>query len=103
MRERTMSDAEKKKEDKFIDEMVESMQDYKTPRHYDADDVDARIQFYDEHKTLRKSPEWVKDLYYKSRIGVFRRWCFIFCFGDMNEDFRGKIKRLEGEQHVNKE
>lgn len=66
---------------------------------YRKSDIDARIKFYDEHKTLRKSPDWLQDLYRKNGICyIFRRWIFYFCFGNMQEDFIEKIKNLEIEK-----
>jgi hypothetical protein len=103
--------SEKTKEDKFIDEMVESMQDYKKPRNYDADDVDARIKFYGKYiwdrellivehgKVFDVFSNYFDSLKIDSKKEGYNiqylKWLLVFCFGDMNEDFKEKISVLE--------
>lgn len=76
-------------------------------------DVDARIKFYDENNfsillLIRKYPGLKGELDRFILTGApcsamehvnahssFLSWLFVFCFGDMDEDFREKIKRLE--------
>ncbi len=71
---------------------------------YLSSDVDARIKFYQEHKDDigKDKKDWFQKLWIeylkenKENIFVaWKDWLFLFCFGDMNEDFREKIKRLE--------
>jgi hypothetical protein len=70
-------------------------------RFYSVSDVDARIKFYKEnhpeypYPSIGDIPDWLWVLWDKSKFNRYPDFLFVFCFGDMNEDFREKIKRLK--------
>jgi hypothetical protein len=64
-------------------------------RFYSVEDVDARIKFYKENKDKpRKIIIGGRESGELNPIDHLN-FLFVFCFGDMNEDFLEKIKRLE--------
>ena len=62
------------------------------------DSVDLRIKFYTQYAgnpgQLLKDYVGLEDVYLKKHQ-MYSDWLFVFCFGDMNEDFSKKIKILE--------
>jgi hypothetical protein len=65
--------------------------------YYKKSEIDTRIKFYDDINKTRADdvPKWLfKAL--PDRHRDFLSALFTFCFKDMNEDFREKIKKLGG-------
>jgi len=97
--------SEKKKEalfnttdKKIIDDMVDAMKDFKPIRNYDADDVDARIKFYkkyynDEFHFTEKYSDLIPERFVW--LMDYVHWLFVFCFGDMSEDFIKKVEDMK--------
>ena len=101
-----MSDKKKGKKpfDILMDDLSDAMKDYKKEDVYLSSDVDARIKFYNENicyslgfdEDNDDSPvEWLLKLFHESKQLMFNPWLFVFCFGDMNEDFERKVEELK--------
>jgi hypothetical protein len=97
--------SEKKKKE-YYEKMGEAFEKHPVgiPKHLPAylkSDVDARIKFYKEnhpeypYPSIGDIPDWLWVLWDKSKFNRYPDFLFVFCFGDMNEDFREKIKRLK--------
>jgi len=71
---------------------------FKDKEVYLSSDINARIKFYDwwhdaKPQLLEQKP-WLYKLYQESGESYYY-WLFSFCFGNMQEDFVEKIKKLE--------
>jgi hypothetical protein len=95
-----MSDEPAKKKEEIIEEAITLVCEGSrnaSDLFYLSSDVDAGIKFYDDINKTRADdvPEWLfKAL--PDRHHDFLSALFTFCFNDMNEDFREKIKKLGG-------
>ena len=65
---------------------------------YKKSDIDLRIKFYKQYAgnpgQLLKDYVGLEDVYLKKHQ-MYSDWLFVFCFGDMTEDFKTKIEKLE--------
>jgi hypothetical protein len=73
---------------------------FDTSPRYRKDDVDARIKFYKQYFLFSELPEtsWVYSVWNGQETYAYPYWLFVFCFGDMNENFMKKVSELEKKQ-----
>ena len=73
---------------------------------YNKSDVDLRIEIYDDYKEnfelfhqefseIEMPDDITKHYLNMDFLFYWMRWLFVFCFGDMTEDFKVKIEKLE--------
>lgn len=69
---------------------------FDTSPRYRKDDVDARIRFYKQYFLFTEPPArtHLYNEYSNQQRYAFPYWLFVFCFGDMNENFIKKISEL---------
>lgn len=92
------NEPEEKKEGNKIEGEVCLSCPYLHTRVYISSDVDARIKFC--FRYIHAFPGFERDypefsLQYKNCNLTWESWLINFCFGNMNMDFREKIKRLK--------
>ena len=74
--------------------------------YYLSSDVDKRIEIYDDYKEnfelfhqefpeIEMPDDITKHYLNMDFLFYWIRWLFVFCFGDMTEDFKVKIEKLE--------
>ena len=74
------------------------VEDEANENYYLSFDVDARIEFYNKNKDFCKPHSNWLDILFEPKLCKNRHdyhWClflFSFCFDNMEEDFREKIK-----------